>query len=56
MFLNCSRNYVNLNKNGKGASVKQSSDVVTGLYVIGYFIKSSEQHTICVLECTSIIY
>lgn len=55
MFLNCSRNYVNLNKSGNGADVQRSSDVVTGFYVIGYFIESSEQHTICVLECTSII-
>lgn len=54
MFLNRSRNYVNLNISGKGAGVKRCSDVITGFYVIGYFIKSSEQHTICVLEWTSI--
>lgn len=55
MFLNRSKNYVNLNKSGKGAGVQRSSDVVTGFYCIGYFIKSSE-HTIWVLECTSIIF
>lgn len=56
MFLNCSRNYVKFNKSGEGAGVQRSSDVVTGFYVIGYFTKSSEQHTISVLKCTSIIF
>lgn len=46
MFLNRSRNYVNL-KSGKGAGVQLSSDVVTGFYVIGYFIKPSEQLFVC---------